>query len=208
MCTRLLMNIFLLITRGLFCLNEGSGSSAAFRNIPEDLLSKIFVDYLPDQPGNRLISRRIRDQLDERYNELVGERHQGIAVRGLVNLEALIRLKGRTLDRHRHLSVSLDNPVTSCVPIKLVLRLLKHSNYRIDAASSRRLPPPAVSAIFKDARCLEEYNEIAQLVFGYPNFRAMAGFVDPLIVHKFDEIMRRRLEGRNIICYSASYRGR
>lgn len=171
------------------------------RNISEDLLTKIIVEYLPDQPVNRLISKAIRNRLDDRYDEIVGIKNRR---RAAVNLEAWIRLKTKNYP----FPFTLAHSDFLKVNTKSVLRLLRYLNLRISSESAIQIPSETVKKIFNDVSTLEEYNQIARLIFGYTNFREMTRIVDPSILRQYKELLRRQWESKYNICYNAAYRSR
>ena len=194
----------LLTNSGIFssCFKE---KSSVFESLPEDLVYKILVEYLPDQPGNRLVCKRVRNGLDDKYDEIVKHKRN----RELINLEALISLKSGTGSLSLHDSITLlkCNNVNS----RLVIRLMKENNWRLSPESARKLSTRDIKRIFSEARgSLDEYNRIARIVFNYRNFKNMAELsnrLDPQIIRDY-EILRIRREEMYFICYSIIHRSR
>ena len=149
------------------------GGTSVFKRLPDDLKLNILIEYLPDQVENRLVSKRIKDRLDKKYDLITKNVREGSEnSRELINLKAVIILKSGI--------TSLDPIMTlksEKVNAKLVIRLMRELNLKVSSESSRRLSSEDMKRIFAEA-CTEpqDYDQVARIIFNYPDFRDMVTF--------------------------------
>lgn len=127
--------------------------------LPEDLVCHILVEYLTDQPQNRLVCRRVRDQLDRKYDGMLKSRGRR---REIVNMEAVMRLKcEREYQDVRGYLSDGDKKIR-----RMAVRLVK----------SLRLTCPLemgiLARLLEDSRSLEEFNDRLRMV-SMRDFRAL-----------------------------------
>ena len=127
--------------------------------LPDELVCKILTEYLPDQPQNRLVSRRVRDEMDRVYDGIAGFSGR----RGLVNLEAVMKLRSRNTIRDRiDYYLSDDDRMVRRMAIRLIKEL--RLSCSIEVTTLIRL--------LREARTLKEFNTILS-ISQYRNFEAL-----------------------------------
>lgn len=129
--------------------------------LPEDLICHILVDYLPDQLQNRLVSKRVRDGLDKKYNMISGCDTNGLWRREMINMDAIIKLKaGGHFDLCEYLR-SGDLRIR-----RMAVKLIKELKY------SYSLETPVLIRLLLESRLIDEFYTILS-ISKYSNFFAL-----------------------------------
>ena len=181
------------------------GKPGVFAQLPEELTCKILVEYLPDQVGNRLLSKRIRNELDKKYDEITGQSSGLRRKRGLINLEALVLLKTDTTSLDPIRMLKCEN-----INIRVVIRLMKELKWRLPFELSHQLSLQDVQRIFfEGCNDPDEYNQVSRTIFNYHNFRTMlerCERLDPRIIREYERLLQIQKEEMYLITYSIIYR--
>lgn len=146
----------------LLCLFLNCFKSKTTILLPEDLICHILVEYLPDQPQNRLISKRIRDDLDRKYNKISGcDNENGSCRREMINMKAIIKLKSG----HDHFDLCEYLKSGDLMIRRMAVKLIKELKY------SYQLEIPVLIRLLLESRCIDEFYKILSIA-GYRNFFA------------------------------------
>lgn len=120
--------------------------------LPDELISYILVEFLGDEPQNRLVNRRIRRELDRKYSRISDN---SIPLnRPLVNLNAVMRLKARDRQYERisdYLMCEDQIVRRMCVKLMSVMNLKCTVNTR------------CVLRLFKDSETLKAFERVLKI---------------------------------------------
>ena len=124
--------------------------------LPEDLIFKILVEYLPDQPQNRLVSKRVRDGLDKNYKGISGNNKElwmKVKEKEMVNMNAMIKLKSGKF--HGDLCEYLRDDDLNIR--RMAIKLIKELKYHF------ALEIPVLIRLLMDSRSLDEFYTILSI---------------------------------------------
>ena len=171
--------------------------------LPDDLITRIIVDYLPDQIGNRLISKRIKFELDRKYKKICGLKEFYPTDSKIILLEAQMRLKATDRSSRQRISFYLSDP--SVEVSRMCVKLMRSKNLVCSISAE------VIMALLMRSSNLEEFKSILKI--GAKSLLSLAGDENlsleqvELMKLKYQELkFQDDLEKYYIISYSAGMR--
>lgn len=171
-------------------------------SLPDDLVCHILVEYLADEPQNRLVCKKVRDELDKKYDGMLKSKSR----REIMNLEAVMRLKCEReyQDLRGYLSDG-DERIR-----RMAVRLVK--SLRLTLAMDDMMI--ILARLLEDARSLGEFNERLRMV-NLRDFRALqrkAMYINfegkSTLVAKYCTLAREARISSSFISYYRAYSAR